>query len=70
MVVHGGKVIKEILIIGKSDELITPCGACRQRIREFSNKKTQIHICHIDHGFQKSFSIETLLPYSFGPDNL
>ncbi len=70
MVVHGGKTIKEILIIGKSDELLTPCGACRQRIREFCDKSTQIHIANIEKGWQKSFTIETLLPYSFGPENL
>jgi len=70
MVVNGGKIIKEILIIGKSDKLLTPCGACRQRIREFCDGTTQIHIYHISKGWQKSFTIETLLPYSFGPENL
>jgi len=70
MVVNGGKVIKEILVIGKSDELITPCGACRQRIKELCDETTKIHICHITKGLQKSFDIQTLLPYSFGPKNL
>jgi len=70
MIVNGGKIIKEILIIGKSDELLTPCGACRQRIREFCDKTTKIHISHITNGLQKSFTIETLLPHSFGPENL
>ncbi|HIP30420.1 MAG TPA: cytidine deaminase, partial [Sulfurospirillum arcachonense] len=70
MIVNGGKIIKEILIIGKSDELLTPCGACRQRIREFCDETTKIHICHISNGLQKSFTIGTLLPYSFGPENL
>ncbi len=70
MVAKGGRVIKDILIIGKSDELITPCGACRQRIREFCDRDTLIHICDIDRGYLKSFSVEELLAYSFGPDNL
>ena len=70
MIVNGGKIIKEILVIGKSDELITPCGACRQRIKEFCDATTIIHICHITKGLQKSFDIQTLLPYSFGPENL
>ena len=70
MVVNGGKVIKEILIIGKSDELLTPCGACRQRIREFCDKSTLIHICNVDIGLQKSFNLGELLAYSFGPENL
>jgi cytidine deaminase len=70
MVVNGGTVIKEILVIGKSKSLITPCGACRQRIREFCDFDTLIHICDIDKGLQKSFHIDELLAYSFGPENL
>jgi len=70
MIVNGGKVIKNILIIGKSDALITPCGACRQRIRELCEKDTIIYIACIDKGLQKSFKIRDLLSYSFGPENL
>ncbi len=70
MIANGGKVIKEIVVIGKSDALLTPCGACRQRIREFCDKETLIHICDIDRGLLKSFSLDELLPYSFGPENL
>ncbi len=70
MVVNGGKVIKEIAIIGKSKELITPCGACRQRIRELCDKDVKVHICDIDNGLRKTFTIQELLPKSFGPENL
>ncbi len=70
MIVNGGKIIKHILVIGKSDELITPCGACRQRIREFCDANTLIHICHIEKGLQRSFHLDELLAYSFGPKNL
>ncbi len=70
MVAEGGRIIKDIVIIGRSNELITPCGACRQRIREFADSDTRIHICHIDKGLQKTFTIDKLLPDSFGPANL
>ncbi|NKQ40771.1 MAG: cytidine deaminase [Sulfurovum sp.] len=70
MIANGGKLIREIVIIGISDKLITPCGACRQRIREFSDKDTIIHIHHIEQGLQQSFKLDELLPYSFGPENL
>ncbi len=70
MVVNGGRKIKQIVVIGLSDKLLTPCGACRQRIREFCDKDTVIHICHIKKGLQKSFHLEELLSYSFGPENL
>lgn len=70
MIVNGGRVIKEIVVIGESSELITPCGACRQRIREFCNKDTLIHICDIKRGYLKSFKLDELLLCSFGPKNL
>lgn len=70
MIVNGGKQIRAIAIIGISDQLLTPCGACRQRIREFADAQTRIYICHIEKGLQETFSIETLLPHSFGPNNL
>lgn len=70
MVVNGGRKIKQIVVIGLSDELLTPCGACRQRIREFCDKDTVIHICNVEKGLQKSFYLEEILSYSFGPENL
>ncbi len=70
MVVGGGRRIREIVIIGKSEEPITPCGACRQRIRELGDEQTRIHICDIDRGHVRTFTIEELLPESFGPENL
>jgi cytidine deaminase len=65
MVASGEQVITEIVIIGEGPSLITPCGACRQRIREFSAPQTRIH-CANSEGIQRSFSIDDLLPYSFG----
>ena len=70
MIAKGGKQIKEIVVVGRSDELVTPCGACRQRIREFGNEETKIHVCDSTQGLQKTFTLKELLPHSFGPDNL
>lgn len=69
MVMGGEHRIRQIYVMGKGDLLVTPCGGCRQRIREFSDSSTQIHICSPE-GVRQSFSMEELLPYSFGPDNL
>ena len=70
----GAKIIKMCIIAGSinkiTDAPIPPCGACRQRIREFCSEDTVIHICHITKGLQKSFKLNELLPYSFGPENL
>lgn len=69
MVLGGDKLIKEIYVIGKGDELVTPCGGCRQKIREFSSVDTMIHICGAE-GVRKSLTMNELLPFSFGPENL
>ena len=69
MVLGGDTLIKDIFVIGKGDELVTPCGGCRQKIREFSSADTMIHICG-DEGVRKSLSMNELLPFSFGPENL
>ncbi|BFM50608.1 cytidine deaminase [Marinomonas sp. THO17] len=69
MVRDGQTQIREIYVMGKGEELVTPCGGCRQRIREFSSTDTMIHICGPE-GIRKSLSINELLPFSFGPENL
>lgn len=69
MVLGGDTQIKDIYVIGKGDELVTPCGGCRQKIREFSSADTMIHICGAE-GVRKSLTMDELLPFSFGPENL
>ncbi len=69
MVMGGEHRIRQIYVMGKGVELVTPCGGCRQRIREFADEHTQIHICSPD-GVRKTLSMNELLPFSFGPDNL
>lgn len=64
MVVGGDRLIKEILIISKGTELISPCGACRQRILEFSDMDTIIHLAN-DNGIQKTLKISEILPFAF-----
>jgi cytidine deaminase len=69
MVADGERVIAEMLVIGDGEELVTPCGACRQRIREFAAPDTPIHAAD-QTGIRASFTQSSLLPHSFGPDNL
>lgn len=69
MVMGGGQRIKQIYVMGAGELLVTPCGGCRQRIREFSDEQTLIHICSPTE-VRKTLTISELLPYSFGPDNL
>lgn len=69
MVLAGGNKIMKIAVAGHGDLLCTPCGACRQRIREFAEPDAPIIIC--DHRAERArFTLQDLLPASFGPDNL
>ncbi|MGR0279308.1 cytidine deaminase [Marinomonas dokdonensis] len=69
MVLAGETQIKDIYVTGQGEQLVTPCGGCRQKIREFASADTMIHICG-PQGVRKSMTMEELLPFSFGPENL
>jgi len=69
MVAAGRTRIAEILVVGDGDLLCTPCGGCRQRIREFAAPQTPVYVAGPE-GVRRSFTLEDLLPSSFGPDNL
>lgn len=64
MVAGGGKKIKEILIFADSPRLISPCGACRQRIAEFAEPQTTVYLADSS-GIRKSCTVAELLPFSF-----
>lgn len=68
-VTQGMKKIRLLIVTGNTLEPISPCGACRQVIREFSDKDTVIILANRD-GKYKITSIEELLPYSFGAEDL
>ncbi len=65
----GRRQIAAILVVGGGVGLCTPCGGCRQRIREFAAPQTPIHVAGPE-GFRASFTLAELLPESFGPENL
>ena len=69
MMAGGGRRIAAMLVLGPGPGLVTPCGACRQRIREFATPETPIHVADAD-GVRACFTLGALLPDSFGPENL
>lgn len=69
MVQDGARQIREITVIGRGGTLCTPCGGCRQRIREFAMPETKVHVCGPE-GLRRTFTRDELLPESFGPENL
>jgi cytidine deaminase len=69
MVAAGETRIAAVLVVGEGEALVTPCGACRQRIREFAAGDAAVHVAGPG-GVRRSFALDELLPFSFGPDNL
>ena len=69
MAAAGERRIAEICVVGDGDGLCTPCGGCRQRIREFAGAGTLVHVAGPE-GLRKTFRLEELLPESFGPGHL
>ena len=71
MISGGGSKIAVIAVVGGKDDIeaCTPCGGCRQKIREFATSDTHIHVVSKS-GEVKSFLFADLLPESFGPDCL
>lgn len=69
MIAGGGRRIEAVLVCGEGEELVTPCGACRQRIREFAEPETPVAIAG-PRGVRARYSLSDLLPASFGPANL
>jgi cytidine deaminase len=69
MIAAGETMIADLAVIGAGDAPVTPCGACRQRIREFASPATQVHAGSTS-GARRSFTLAELLPEAFGPDHL
>ena len=69
MIMDGQRQIVEVVVMGGGDGLVTPCGGCRQRIREFANDDIAVHVCGPE-GLKRSLTLGELLPLSFGPNNL
>jgi cytidine deaminase len=69
MLAGGGKRIRRIYVTGPGAMPVTPCGGCRQRIREFADLDVEV----ISHGVDGTPLVQTLgqlLPHSFGPEFL
>jgi cytidine deaminase len=69
MIAAGANRIGEMVLLADGVALCTPCGGCRQRIREFADADTRIHLCGPE-GLRRTVTLGELLPLSFGPENL
>jgi cytidine deaminase len=69
MIAAGEKEIAEICIVADSPSPISPCGGCRQKLAEFSNSSTPVHLANLE-GILASHNLGDLLPHSFSSDHL
>ena len=70
MVLAGGRRIAELVVAGGGDAPCTPCGGCRQKLREFGGPELVIRVVDAAGQTLLQTSLAELLPHSFGPDNL
>lgn len=61
--------ILELVIMGKSENLIYPCGACRQVIIELMNKDALVTMVNLNKKYQ-TLTVKDLLPYAFEESDL
>ena len=64
MITAGETQIAEILVIAEKKPRATPCGGCRQRIAEFAEPDTPVHLCD-QNGVVEGVRLADLLPASF-----
>ena len=63
----GARRIREVAVVTGNGA--SPCGACRQVLREFGGDDLLIHVARPD-GTTRTITLGSLLPESFGPSDL
>ncbi len=69
LVLAGGRGLRAALVVGEGAAPCTPCGGCRQKLREFGADDLPVLIADPS-GLRARFTLGELLPASFGPDHL
>jgi cytidine deaminase len=69
MIAAGGKRIVATVVVGEGSEPVTPCGGCRQKLREFASDDTPVVVADMQQ-VRARFTLGELLPHSFGPEHL
>jgi cytidine deaminase len=69
MVAAGGRRVMAVAVCGVSEHPVTPCGGCRQKLREFAADDCPVLIADLD-TVRATHTLGDLLPSSFGPHHL
>lgn len=69
LVAAGGRQIRAVAVVGAGEAPVTPCGGCRQKLREFAAGDTPVLVADPS-GLRARYTLSELLPASFGPSHL
>ena len=69
LVLAGGTRIVAAAVVGVAPQPVTPCGGCRQRLREFAADDLPVWAADLQ-SVRGRYTLGGLLPVSFGPDHL
>ena len=69
LVLAGGHHVLAVVVAGEAAQPVTPCGGCRQKLREFA--ADEVPVWSVDgNAIRMRFTLGQLLPASFGPQHL
>ncbi len=66
LVLAGGTRVRAAVVVGVSEQPVTPCGGCRQKLREFADDDAPVWCADL-HQVSARYTLGELLPASFGP---
>jgi cytidine deaminase len=69
MVAAGGRRVLAVAVCGVADSPVTPCGGCRQKLREFAADDCPICLADL-HTVLATHTLGELFPAAFGPQHL
>ena len=64
MVMTGETRFTEVAVFAQRAARATPCGGCRQRLKEFADADAKVHLCD-ENGVVETVTIGDLLPAAF-----
>ena len=69
LVAAGGKRVLAAVVFAVADQPVTPCGGCRQKLREFAADDCPVWLAD-GGGLRATHTLGELLPCGFGPHHL
>nr|WP_246079615.1 cytidine deaminase [Paenibacillus piri] len=66
---EGHTMIEAIAVVADTEGAVSPCGACRQVLAEFSDQNTIIYLTNL-HGNTEEWTMAQLLPGAFQADDM